>query len=113
MHVFVTGASGLIGQAVIQELIRSGHSVLGLVRSDKSAEKVKSLGAEVLKGYLSELGVLKYGAANSDGVIHLVFVHDFDSFDQSCQTDREAIKAMGAVLAWSDRPLLKYKIILL
>ncbi|KAM0513358.1 hypothetical protein ACHAPE_008010 [Trichoderma viride] len=106
MHVFVTGASGLIGGAVIQELIRSGHSVLGLVRSDKSAEKVKALGAEVLRGDLSDLSVLKYGAASSDGVIHLAFIHDFDNFGQSCQTDREAIKAMGAVLAWSDRPLL-------
>ena len=106
MHVFVTGGSGLIGRAVIKELRSAGHTVLALARSDKSAEQLKALGAETLKGDLQNLSVLAQGAARSDGVLHLGFVHDFENWEQSCQTDRDAIQAMADALAGTDRPLV-------
>ena len=107
MRVFITGATGFIGKAVVKELIDHGHSVLGLARSDAKAEPIKALGAEIIKGTLQDLDVLKKGAANSDGVIHLAFVFEaFADFMGACRMDREAIEAMASVMEGSNKPLL-------
>jgi nucleoside-diphosphate-sugar epimerase len=106
MRVFVTGATGFIGSAIVKNLIASGHHVLGLARSKEKAADLAATGAEVVFGSLDELDRLKRAAAATDGIIHTAFNHDFSKFVANCEDDRRVIEALGSALAGSNRPLI-------
>src|SRR5262249_14948652 len=109
MRVFVTGATGWIGSAIVEELIGAGHSVVGLARSDASASAIEAAGADVHPGSLEDLDSLRAGAARADGIVHTAYRHDLvfsGTLRSACETDRRAVEALGEALVGSDRPLV-------
>jgi nucleoside-diphosphate-sugar epimerase len=106
MRVFVTGATGFIGSAVVSELIDAGHEVVGLARSDQSAARLADTGAEVVRGSLDDLDALRAAAEAADGVVHTAYIHDFSQMEMAAATDRGAIDTLGAALEGSGRPLV-------
>jgi nucleoside-diphosphate-sugar epimerase len=106
MRVFITGAAGFIGTVTTKELIANGHQVVGLARSDENARALRNLGAQVHRGTLEDLDSLRKGAKETDGTIHLAFIHDFSKFAENGQLDKRAIEAMGEALSGSGKPFI-------
>ncbi|TLV03906.1 SDR family oxidoreductase [Dyadobacter luticola] len=106
MRVFVTGASGFVGSAVVEELLKNGHEVLGLVRSAQGAEKVAATGATALEGDVNDPEILRQGATETDAVIHTAFNHDFTQYKAGCEADRKVIETFGDILAGTGKPLV-------
>jgi len=106
MKVFVTGASGFVGSAIVKELLQAGHEVVGLARTDNAAVALTQAGASVHRGDIYDLESMQKGTEGCDAVIHTAFNHDFTKFKENCETDRKVITALGAALAGSNRPLV-------
>ncbi|HEX2608226.1 MAG TPA: NAD-dependent epimerase/dehydratase family protein, partial [Flavisolibacter sp.] len=106
MNVFLTGATGFIGSTLLHELIAAGHNVTALARTKEAADTLRATGANPHTGDLQDLESLRTGASNADAILHTGFIHDFSRFSEVCETDRQAILAMGEVFSGSDRPIL-------